>query len=195
MSAAEYDERFAAPPCECGVQEGQLHEWDCRRELCSFCGGTEEGACECRYDYLGLRCRQNPADFSYLSETVWRDGLTDEQQRLWRKRWEDRGRLPYVYAPQMCGRCGTLWPEFFMVQDTAWEYYAGPLLRSALLCEPCFTTLRENIDRHHVRPAWVPSPEEIRLYVQAWRAKDNETMRRLDPGKFRPGASRNIRFP
>jgi hypothetical protein len=94
----------------------------------------------------------------------------------------------------MCGRCGTLWPDFFVVQDAAWEYYAGPLLRSALLCEACFTALRENIDRHQVRPAWVPSSEEIALYVQAWRAKDTETLRKLDPEKFKPG-SRNLRWP
>ena len=186
---------FAAPACECGAEEGQIHSWGCRWELCTFCGSTEASGCECRYDHLGLRRRQNPADFSYLSEEVWKNGLTEKQEALWRKRCDDRGRLPYVYAPQMCGRCGTLWPELFVVQDTAWEYYAGPLLRGTALCEPCFTALRENIDRHQDRPAWVPPPEEISLYVQAWRAKDTETIRRLDPEKFKPGGPRNVRFP
>src|SRR5689334_14769941 len=142
MNPDKSDEPFSAPPCECGAEEGQFHEWGCRWELCSFCASMESGGCECRYDHLGLRRRQNPADFEYLSEVAWKSGLTDEQETQWRKRCEDRGRLPYVYAPQMCGRCGTLWPEFFVVQDTAWEYYAGPLLRSSLLCEPCFTALR-----------------------------------------------------
>jgi hypothetical protein len=132
---------------------------------------------------------------SYLSEAVYRNGVTREQETLWRARCEERGRLPYVYGPQMCGRCGSLWPELFVVPDAAWEWYAGPSLRSAMLCEPCFTSLRENIDRHQARPSWVPSPEEIALYVQAWRTKDKETLRRLDPGKFAPGGPRNLRFP
>lgn len=191
---AEESEPVAAPACECGAEEGQFHAWRCRWELCTFCGSTNASGCECVYDHLGLKQRQNPAGFNYLSETVWKDGLTHEQDQLWRTRCENRGRLPYVYAPQVCGRCGTLWPEIFVVQDTAWEYYAGPLLRSALLCEPCFTTLRQNIDRNQARPAWVPRPEEIDLYTQAWRARDTETMRRLDPEKFKPG-SRNLRFP
>jgi hypothetical protein len=182
-------------PCECGAEEGQLHEWGCRFELCCFCANTESGSCACKYDQLGLRRRENPADFEYLSESVWTDGLTDEQDELWRKRCEERGRLPYVYAPQMCGRCGVLWPDMFIVQDAAWEYYAGPALRSALLCELCFTQLRENLDRHQVRPLWVPSPKDIARYVRAWRARDTETMKRLDPEKFRPGVHRNIRFP
>ena len=187
-------EPSSPPPCECGVEEGQLHENGCVRELCPFCGHTESGSCECKYDYLGLRRREHAPDFSYLAESVWNGGLTEEQERSWAALRENRGRLPYVYAPQVCGRCGTLWPELFMVPDLAWEYYAGPLLRSALLCEPCFTALRAHIDKHQPRPAWVPSPEDIALYLQAWRARDQETLRRLDPEKFKPGP-RPIRFP
>jgi hypothetical protein len=194
VTTADDDDETTAM-CECGAEEGQLHEWGCRFELCSFCGAVEAGGCECKYDHLGLRRRENPAEFSYLSEHVYKNGLTDEQEAVWRRRREERGRLPHVYAPQMCGRCGVLWPDMFVVQDAAWEYYAGPALRGALLCEPCFTALRENIDRHQTRPAWVPSPEEIALYVRAWRERDSETMRRLDPEKFKPGGARNLRFP
>jgi hypothetical protein len=77
MTSADTGKRFAAPACECGVEEGQLHVWDCRWELCTFCGSTGTSDCECKYDHLGLRRRANPADFSYLSEAVWNNGLTD----------------------------------------------------------------------------------------------------------------------
>ncbi len=93
-------------------------------------------------------------------------------------------------APQLCGRCGRLWPELFVVQDAAWAYYAGPRLRHALLCESCFHELRQAIDRHQPRPDWVPSAADIAAYLQAWRSGDREALRRLDPNKFEPGYRR-----
>jgi hypothetical protein len=194
MNAEPKKSTRSVPVCECGAEEGAFHEGECRWELCPFCARTDAGGCDCAYDHLLLRRRSNPAACQYLSEDVYKQGPTDAQSEEWRERCAVRGRLPYVYAPSVCARCGVLWPEMFIVQDAAWEYYAGPLLRECLLCEACFATLRRNIDAHQPRPSWVPSEDETNEYLRAWRARDQETLKRLDPDKFKPGR-RNLRFP
>jgi len=47
-------------------------------------------------------------------------------------------RLPYIAWPWVCGRCGVLWPDDFMVPDAEWEYYIEPRERSQKLCRPCW---------------------------------------------------------
>jgi hypothetical protein len=170
--------------CECGVEEGQLHVFGCHFELCPFCEGMFGSECECAYDFLGLRSRSNPPEQVWLSKPVYEGGLTPEQEQRWLEILSARGRLPFVSAPLMCGRCGRLWPGMFVVQDAAWEYYAGPTLRKAMLCEPCFHDLRQKIDKHQPRPAWVPCEEGIRRFIEAWKAGDRDTLRRLEPKKF-----------
>ena len=138
---------------------------------------------------LGLRSSSNPPEYYWLSREVYQGGLSDEQRAEWQAILEKRGRLPFVDAPQMCGRCGRLWPDLFVVQDVAWEYYAGRRLRDAIVCEPCFHELRQAVDRHRPRPDWVPSEADIMAHLQAWWSGDREPLRRLDPKKFEPGYS------
>lgn len=176
--------------CECGVHEGQLHAEGCRWELCPFCEEPGAANCDCQYDLLGLRSRANPPAQAGLATEVYERGLSPAQEAAWRTILEARGRLPYVDAPQLCGRCGALWPDMFMVQDAAWDYYAGPRLREAMLCEPCFRELRAAIDRHLPRPDWLPSDEAIDAYIRAWHSNDRAALRRLDPAKFEPGYQR-----
>jgi hypothetical protein len=179
--------------CECGAAEGQLHRFGCRFEQCPFCEGTFGADCDCRYDFLGLRSSANPPEQAELSREVYEGGLSAEQEAAWLAILERRGRLPFVDAPQMCGRCGRLWPDLFVVQDAAWEYYAGPRLRDAIVCERCFDQLRRAVDKHQPRPEWVPSEEDIAAYLQAWRSGDRAALRRLDPKKFEPGYQRSRR--
>ena len=176
--------------CECGSSEGQFHRFGCRFEQCPFCEATVGEGCGCEYDLLGLRSSANSPEEAELSREVYQGGLSPEQEAAWLKILEARGRIPFVDAPQMCGRCGELWPDFFMVQDAAWEYYAGPRLRDAVLCEQCFEEVRRAVDKHQPRPKWVPTPETISAYRQAWRADDRKALRRLDPKKFTPGYQR-----
>jgi hypothetical protein len=191
---AEHESRDI-PLCECGAEEGAFHEVGCRWELCPFCGETNAGGCECIYDHLGFRRRENPPECEYLPQSIYENGVDEAGWAEWHKRCAARGRLPYVYAPQTCARCGYLWPNMFIVQDAAWEYYAGPLLRGGMLCESCFTRLRANIDAHQPRPAWVPASDEIQAYNAAWKERDQEKLRRLDPGKFEPRSARKFRYP
>lgn len=168
--------------CECGAKEGQFHVFGCRRERCPFC--EAENGCDCCYDRLGLKSSAHPFDLGGLSQEVYDNGLSDEQRAAWRAAMETRGRVPFVDAPLMCGRCGKLWPDFFMVQDAAWEYYTGPELRDAVVCERCFDQLRRAINKHQPRPDWVPTEAAMAEYRKAWRAGDRKTLRRLDPKKF-----------
>jgi hypothetical protein len=175
--------------CPCGVDEGQLHCFGCQYEPCPFC---EErlALCDCYLDFLGLRSRLQPPESHFMSQEVYEKGLTAEQVAEWEAILTARGRLPHVYAPQLCGRCGQLWPPLFVVQDVVWDYYTGPDLRDAMLCEPCFHEIRRAIDKYQPRPPWLPSAEDIETFIRAWRSGDLETLKRLDPRKFDPGYSR-----
>ncbi len=93
------------PPCECGAEEGAFHELGCRWELCPFCGGTDAGGCECIYDHLGYRRRENPPECEYLPQSIYENGVDEAGRAEWYNRCAARGRLPYVYAPQTCARC------------------------------------------------------------------------------------------
>jgi hypothetical protein len=175
--------------CPCGVEEGQLHAHGCQFEICPFCEDLLE-ACECHLDFLGLRGRLQPPQFGYTPQEIHEKGLSREQTARWEAILDARGRVPHVYAPQMCGRCGRLWPAVFVVQDAVWDYYTGPQLRDAILCEPCFHELRRSVDKYQPRPAWLPSDEEIEQYIRAWRERDRETLALLDPAKFERGYKR-----
>jgi hypothetical protein len=125
-----------------------------------------------------------------LPPEVYERGLTAAQTAQWEQILTARGRVPYVFAPQLCGRCGQLWPDLFVVQDVVWDYYTGPQLRDAMLCEACFHELRHKVDTHQPRPEWLPPAGEIEEYIRAWRRRDRDTLIRLDPTKFQPGYKR-----
>ena len=173
--------------CECGAEEGQLHDFGCHREICPFCEASFAEGCGCQYDLLGLRSRLHSPQREGLSGQVFEGGLSPEQDARWKTILEARGRLPFLDKPLMCERCGVLWPDLFMVQDLVWEYYAGPLFRDSLLCEQCFREVREALDRYHPRPDWLPPDQEIEAYRKAWVSRDRATMQRLEPAKFQPG--------
>lgn len=56
------------------------------------------------------------------------------------------GRVPYIAYPDMCGRCGELWPDMFMVPDEEWEKYIQINQRGKVLCKPCYNTIKKLID-------------------------------------------------
>ncbi len=62
--------------CECGAEEGQLHAFGCRFELCPFCEDTLGSGCDCCYDLLGLRSSANPPEYEWLSREVYEGGLS-----------------------------------------------------------------------------------------------------------------------
>lgn len=172
------------PECECGVSEGQLHGFGCRWEYCPFCEGQFVGNCECSYELLGLKSRTNPPEFGHLTREVYEEGLSPEQEERWFELCTAKGRIPFISSPQLCARCGSQWPDMFVVQDRVWSYYTDPGLRDEILCEGCFKSIREAVDAHNPRPSWLPSDEAIEEYIRAWRAGDREKLMELEPEKF-----------
>jgi len=57
---------------------------------------------------------------------------------------DDKGRIPFVEYPDVCAKCGTLWPEMFY--DEKWERYVEPEMRGQVLCKACYAQIKEWID-------------------------------------------------
>jgi hypothetical protein len=55
-------------------------------------------------------------------------------------------RLPFVHYPNLCRRCGQLYPLMFSVTDEEWERYVEPEQRREMLCYECFSQIRKWID-------------------------------------------------
>lgn len=55
------------------------------------------------------------------------------------------GRMPFILYPNMCCRCGKLWPEMFRVPDTEWREYVAYRQRNKMLCFDCFMEIRHLI--------------------------------------------------
>jgi hypothetical protein len=52
-----------------------------------------------------------------LPEDVYNNGLPDDQAEEWERVLEAKGRVPFAVAPNLCARCGAVWPVMFMVDD------------------------------------------------------------------------------
>ena len=87
---------------DCGVPEGEYHDFWCDMERCPVCG-----------------------------EQILYCGCTTDEIR-------NAGRYPHIEYPLMCGKCGQLWPKFFMVSNEEWEYYIEPTRRDLVLCRSCY---------------------------------------------------------
>ncbi len=139
--------RSGKPRCgDCGVVEGQYHMLGCDMEMCPFCG-NQLITCYCSYEVLGLVDR-NKYDRStgYVPLEVHQHGLTLEQEEKWLALLNEKGRIPFIEYPIICGKCGTLWPEFFMVPDEEWEYYIEPREQRKVICRKCYSYIKGLID-------------------------------------------------
>lgn len=96
---------------DCGVEEGQLHEWGCAVKLIT-------------------------------QHEPWQD---------WVQQWiymiSDKGRIPWIQYPNVCTRCGKLWPDMFSVPGEEWMQYIEPAMRGKMLCEPCYREIKALIDK------------------------------------------------
>lgn len=129
---------------DCGAREGQLHDFGCDMERCPFCG-HQLISCDCVYGILGYTLdRAKP--YSGLPKRMYEDGLTDEEAELWLDALTEKGRIPYVQWPNLCHRCGELWPTMFMVPDVEWETYIEPEHHRDMLCRKCYDEIRFLID-------------------------------------------------
>lgn len=122
---------------DCGVKEGQLHLPGCDMERCPFCG-AQLISCDCVYEKLGIDCSSGTRVYSH--------GLTNEQSQEWEKLLRAKGHIPFIVYPNLCAKCGALWPAMFDVPDEEWERYIEPQMRSEMLCEACYTQIKSWID-------------------------------------------------
>lgn len=66
--------------------------------------------------------------------------------------WQDTtlrdipNRVPYICYPNICARCGKLWPDIFMVPDKIWEKYIQISERDKIICWDCFQKIKRLID-------------------------------------------------
>jgi hypothetical protein len=81
----------------------------------------------------------------------------------------EKERVPFILYPNLCAKCGTLWPEMFSVPDEEWERYIELTMREEILCEPCYRQIKEWIRAAQKRAA---EEEVIRQkYDEAMEAK------------------------
>jgi hypothetical protein len=110
---------------DCGAKEGQLHVLGCDMESCPFCGHQ-------------LLC------------CIHGMGCDEALKEDWEK---SKKRIPFILYPNLCAKCGVLWPEMFSVPDAEWKRYVEPRMRDKMLCEACYAHIRACVDRHSCRRA------------------------------------------
>ena len=129
---------------DCGASEGRLHELGCDMERCPFCG-YQLISCGCCYVQLGF-------DYDVYHRTcglpveIYESGLPDELHEKWVGILNERGRIPYIVYPTVCAKCGSLWPELFVVSDDEWNFYIQPNMRDKVICRKCYDYIKRVID-------------------------------------------------
>jgi len=128
---------------DCMVSEGEFHNYGCDMERCPFCG-HQLISCSCCYDLLGID----------HSEGTWAysNGLTVAQQAQWEEMLAKKGRVPYIVFPNICRRCGQLWPDMFGVPTADWEKYVPIRHRREMLCLDCYKAIKFMVDTHAKAP-------------------------------------------
>lgn len=141
---------------DCGVSEGEIHEYGCEQEVCPFCGESAFIGCDCMYKVIEAPFSDVwEEDIDELSTRLGvsrdeikkiQDALFDIQYDKWQAAIEKKGRVPFVSYPHICARCGELWPDFFTVPNEEWERYIQPDMRRSILCRGCYDEIKALID-------------------------------------------------
>ena len=121
---------------DCLCEEGRLHERGCDMERCPFCGG-QLISCGCCYTKLGYGYDFDK-EHCGLPEKIYEHGLGNVESERWEEMLRVKGRVPYIQWPIICAYCGTLWPEFFQVEDEVWEKYIQANMRGRIVCKKCW---------------------------------------------------------
>ena len=55
--------------------------------------------------------------------------------------------VPFIEYPNICAKCGALWPDMFKVADDEWRRYIQISERGQMICRECFDQIKIWIDR------------------------------------------------
>ncbi len=133
---------------DCGALEGALHEYGCDMERCPFCN-CQLITCYCRYEFLDL---PDPDKYGpeteYLPPHTYSHGLNGEQRIEWLKILKSQGRISWTQYPNICAKCGDLWPDMFTVPDEEWKRYVDPAIQEKILCWSCYSWIKELTEQY-----------------------------------------------
>ena len=111
-------------------EQAMLRHTMMKREVCGDCG-VKEG--QLHIPGCDMECCA-----SCGGQSIWRGNCPSSTSM--------KERVPFILYPNLCAKCGTLWPEMFMVPDEEWERYIEPRMRGKMLCEACYTQIKEWVD-------------------------------------------------
>jgi len=131
---------------DCGVEEGELHYYGCDSERCPFCGG-QLISCSCRYIKLGFPYDWNAPNCG-LPLNIFKNGLTPGLKERWENILNKKGRVPFIYYPIVCAKCGVVNPDLFKVPTKEWNHYIEKGERKKVICRDCYDFIKETIDKN-----------------------------------------------
>lgn len=132
---------------DCGAHEGEIHKFGCDVEKCPFCGG-QLISCDCIYEMLGFKLDRTKK-YSGLPKEIYENGFPEKLQIKYCVLLEKRGRIPFIFYPWVCARCGEINPDMFMVSNEEWQKYIEIDERDKILCENCYNKIKNLIDSHN----------------------------------------------
>lgn len=128
---------------DCGAKEGELHNYGCDMERCPFCGG-QLATCSCKYSMLEYNYDWN-AKWCGLPKEVYENGLPKEKEKAWMGALGGI-RVPWIQYPNLCIKCGKLWPDMFSVPTQEWNHYIEKNQRNKVICRQCYDFIKDCID-------------------------------------------------